>query len=72
MTTLAGQLFPSGGKSAKAFVDAYKHATLNPFSYLMVDLKPDTPERLRVCANVLPNEGEPFIGGVPLSHCYKV
>lgn len=72
VTILASQLFPRGSNSSRAFVDAYKHATLNPFSYLMVDLKPDTPERLRVRANVLPNEGEPFIGDVRLSHCYKV
>ena len=50
--TLVNRLFPSGGNSAKAFVATYKHATMNPFSYLIVDLKPDTPERLKVRANV--------------------
>ena len=53
VTTLARQLYPSS-KSVQAFEDTYRHATQNPFSYLMVDLKPDTPERLRVRANVLP------------------
>ena len=71
VTTLANQLFPSGAKSAKAFVAAYKHATLNPFSYLIVDLKPDTPKHLKVRANELSNEGEPFMGDMRLSHCYK-
>lgn len=72
VVTLAHQLFPSGGKSAKAFVAAYRHATQNPFSYLMVDLKPDTPQRLMVRANMLPDEGEPFTGDVRLAHCYVV
>ena len=71
VTILARQLYPSG-KSVRAFADAYTHATRNPFSYLLVDLKPDTPERLRVRANVLPDEGLPFAGDARLSHCYAV
>ncbi len=69
VTTLARQLYD--GRRARAFVDAYRHATTEPFSYLMVDLKPDTPERLRVRANVLPDEGL-RLGGVQVSHSYDL
>ena len=72
VATLARQLYPKGGGRVKAFEDAYSDATREPFSYLMVDLKPDTDERLRVRANVLPGEGQPFPGSVRLSHCYVV
>lgn len=34
----------------------------HPFSCLKVNLKPDSPKLRRACANVLPNEGEPFVG----------
>ena len=71
VTTLARQLY-SSGKSVKALAAAYSHTTRRPFSYLLVDLKPDTPERLRVRANALSDEGLPFVGGTRLAHCYAV
>lgn len=67
--TLSRQLFD--GREAKSFMEAYRDATSHPFSYLLVDLKPDAPDRLRVRANILPDEGEP-LGGVRLSHCYNL
>ena len=54
MAHLAKQLSP--GKSSKV-VEIYQHATTNPFSYLLIDLKPDTPEKLRYRTHVLPGEG---------------
>jgi len=50
---LARQMYP--GKS-KFLVEAFKDATSEPFSYLLMDLKPDTEEKLRVRANVFPGE----------------
>ena len=71
VTVLARQLYP-GGKAVQNFVAAYRHATQRPFSYLLVDLKPDTPDRLKVRANVLPDEGLPFGNATRLGHCYTV
>ena len=31
-------------------------ATQQPFAYLLIDLKPDTEEMLRVMSGILPNE----------------
>ena len=50
---LAGQMYP--GKS-KFMIEAYRDATSNPFSYLLVDLKPDTEDRLRLRSNIFPGE----------------
>ena len=50
---LAGQMYP--GKS-KFMIEAYQDATSNPFSYLLVDLKPDTEDRLRLRSNIFPGE----------------
>ena len=72
VSTLAHQLFQSRGGSAKRFIDAYRHATQNPFTYLMVDLKPDTLPRLMVRANVLPDEGVSLGNHARLTHCYAV
>jgi len=51
------------GKSS--FVnEAFKDATDRPYGYLFLDFKADTPEELRVRANVLPNERDAV--GLPL------
>ena len=50
---LAAQMYP--GKS-KFLIEAYRDATLTPFSYLLVDLKPDTDDKLRVRSNVFSGE----------------
>jgi hypothetical protein len=50
---LARQMYP--GKSA-FMVEAFRDATKQPFSYLLVDLKPDSDERFRLRTNVFPGE----------------
>jgi len=50
---LAGQMYP--GKS-KFLIDAYRDATSKPVSYLLIDLKPDTEDQLRVRSNIFPGE----------------
>ena len=50
---LASQMYP--GKS-KFMIEAYRDATSKPFSYLLVDLKPDTEDRVRVRSNIFPGE----------------
>ena len=37
-------------------VDAYKNATQEPYSYLLVDLRPEQNEELRLRANIFPGE----------------
>jgi hypothetical protein len=66
---LARQMFVGG--RAKEMVKAYENATSQPFTYLVVDMKPDTPHSMRLKCNMLPDEGEPF-EGVHLAHCYTV
>ena len=51
IATLARQI----GRS-KFLVEAFNDATTNPFGYLLIDLKPDTPENLRVRTNIFPDE----------------
>ena len=50
---LAGQMYP--GKS-KFMIEAYRDATSTPFSYLLIDLKPDTDDKLRLRSNIFPDE----------------
>jgi hypothetical protein len=50
---LASQMYP--GKS-KFLIEAYRDATSTPFSYLLIDLKPDTEDKLRVRSNIFPEE----------------
>ena len=46
---LAGQMYP--GESEK-FLSTYRMATSKPFGYLLIDLKPDTPNDKRLWPNV--------------------
>lgn len=66
---LARQMFV--GERGRDMVRAFENATEKPFSYIVIDLKPDTPQCLRLRSNVLPDEGVVF-GGVQLAHCYDV
>ena len=50
---LARQMYP--GKT-KFLVEAFKDATVEPFSYMLIDLKPDTEEQYRIRANIFPGE----------------
>jgi hypothetical protein len=46
----------SPGKNSY-IVEAFKKATLRPYSYMLFDFHQATPEHLRVRSNVLPNDG---------------
>lgn len=49
----ARQAFPS---KSKYFMDAYKKATSKPFSYLLVDVHPRTPEIERLRESIFPDQ----------------
>ena len=50
---LARQMYPS---KPKYMMEAYRDATSAPYGYLFVDLKPDTPENMRLRTNIFPGE----------------
>lgn len=50
---LARQMYPGFSKFA---IEAYKDATREPYSYLLVDLQPQQNEDLRLRTNVFPGE----------------
>lgn len=50
---LASQMYPT---KTRFFVESFKDATQQPFGYLLVDLKPDTPEEYRLRTGVFPGE----------------
>lgn len=49
-TNIARQMFPL---KLKKFQTIYQDATRDPFSYLFIDLKPDTPQEIRLMKNIL-------------------
>ena len=51
--TLGRQIFPN---QSAYFMDAYKKATKEPYSYLCIDLYPSTDESLRLTSRILPEE----------------
>ena len=53
LATLARQMYP--GKS-KFLIEAFGDATSQPYGYLLIDLKPDTEERLRIRTNIFPDD----------------
>ena len=61
---LARQVEP---KHSKALVDAYEDATSRPYSHLLVDLKPHTPDALRFRSKSLQLDRQAVyvIGAVP-------
>ena len=48
-TSLARQIFPT---KIKKFQKVYEHATSQPFSYLFIDLKPETSNKVRLLSNI--------------------
>jgi hypothetical protein len=48
-----GQVFP---KNPRFLGHAFQLATEKPFGYLVIDLRPNTIDSLRVCNGILPNE----------------
>ena len=54
---LARQMFPAKWKE---FVSALDDAQRTPYSYLLVDLRPETPDEIRIRGTILPeNEKGP-------------
>ena len=51
--SLARQMFPG---NAKFLLSAFNLATQNPFGYLFLDLRQQTPEEIRVRTQILPDE----------------
>lgn len=66
---LARQMFV--GKKAQHMIQAFEDATSQPFSNLIVDCRPDTPEIMRLKSNILPHEGTSF-GTANLGHVYPL
>ena len=50
---LGRQMYPGQTKFMR---EAFADATAEPYSYLLVDLKPSTPENMRLRANIFPGE----------------
>ncbi|GIX81309.1 hypothetical protein CDAR_405311 [Caerostris darwini] len=50
---LGRQLYPS---QTKFFREVYEDATSKPFSYLLIDLKPDTDDSLRLRSGIFPGD----------------
>ena len=50
---LAKQMYPG---NTKFLVEAYRDATAAPYGYLLLDLKPDTSEEMRLKTNIFPHE----------------
>ena len=53
ITTLSRQMYPS---KSQFLVEAYRNATKHSYGYLLLDLKPTTPDKLRVRTNILPTD----------------
>ena len=53
ISVLARQIF---GAKWRYMLEAFADATTEPFSYLMIDLKPQTEDRLRLRTNIFPGE----------------
>lgn len=53
VTHLGRQLFPN---KIKFFNEVFEDSTKKPYSYLMVDLRPETEEEMRLRTNVLPGQ----------------
>lgn len=70
---LSKQIHPG---HTREILELYNDATSTPYSYLLIDLKPQTPEVLRYRTNILNDEGleiETEDGKkVRLTHCYVV
>lgn len=57
ITHLGKQLYP---RRLKFFQEVFEDATKKPFSYLLIDLRNETPEDFRLRAQILPNQTQYF------------
>ena len=53
IANLARQMYP--GRS-KALIESFRDATSTPFSYLLIDLKPDTEDKFRLRTGIFPGD----------------
>ena len=53
IATLAKQMFPN---RTQYLMDSFHDATKEPFSYLLIDCHPQTPETIRLRTNIFPGE----------------
>ena len=51
--SLSAQMYPGLGNF---LVDSFEDATKEPYGYLLIDLRPETPEEYRVRTRIFPNE----------------
>lgn len=51
---LASQMYPGKGQF---IASVFRNATYEPFGYLTIDLKPDTPDEWRLRTQIFPGEG---------------
>ena len=58
VTHLAKQMYPG---RVNFMQEAFKDATNVPYGYLLVDLKQDTPEDLRLCTTILPDDAVQYV-----------
>ena len=72
IATLARQVFAGQKGKGKRLMEAYSKATRTPFSYLVLDLHPETPEAMRFRSHILPGEGAVLAsnGDANLITCY--
>ena len=53
ISILAKQMFP---KRSSYLLESFQDATKRPYSYLLIDCHPQTPENIRLRTNILPGE----------------
>ena len=58
MSHLARQMYPGGVKFVQ---EAFKDVTSVPYGYLLVDLKQDTPEDMRLRTAIFPDDGVQYV-----------
>ncbi len=58
ITHLAKQMYPGRVKFVQ---EAFKNATTVPYGYLLVDLKQDTPEDMRLRTTILPDDAVQYV-----------
>lgn len=56
ITHLARQMYPKG--KSKALVEAFKDATQKAYGYLLLDMKPQTHDDLRLRSEIFPGENQ--------------
>jgi len=61
ISTLARQMYP---RKSKFMIDAYNEAVRPNYGYLLIDLKPNTDDKIRLRSNIFPDE-RPSVVYVP-------